>query len=186
MPQRALGMKFCRLPIGFRGARGRHDPCSKRRVCPALPRQFRPSGFCWRQNHREIRRCFHGLLPTMPLRFRRLAQKRHLTRYPLRWFLRRYCLRWKMHIALYLNKNRRYHRPPDNQSSIHQFKVVFNIPANTYQGLWIYAIPVWLFGAVCKPRQDVLAAQDRATSIDRGFIQHFFDPDQLVVFCQAI
>lgn len=133
MPQRALGMKFYRLPTGFRGARGRHDPCSKRRDCPALPRQFRPSGFCWRQNHREIRRCFHGLLPTMPPRFRRLAQKRHLTRYPLRWFLWGYCLRWKMHIALYLNKNRRYHRPPDNQSSIRQLSDLPN-PAVQFPG----------------------------------------------------
>ena len=43
-----------------------------------------------------------------------------------------------------------------------------------------------LCGAVRGPRQHVLAAQDRATRIDRRFVQHFFDTDQLIVFCQPI
>ena len=32
----------------------------------------------------------------------------------------------------------------------------------------------------------ILAAQDRATRIDRCFVQHFLDTDQLIVFCQPI
>ena len=40
--------------------------------------------------------------------------------------------------------------------------------------------------AVRGPRQLILAAQDRATRIDRRFVQHFLDTDQLIVFCQPI
>ena len=43
-----------------------------------------------------------------------------------------------------------------------------------------------LCGAVRRPRQRFLAAQDRATRIDRRFVQHFLDTDQLIVFCQPI
>ena len=46
--------------------------------------------------------------------------------------------------------------------------------------------PFGLCGAVCGPRQLMLAAQDRATRIDRRFVQHFLDTDQLIVFCQPI
>lgn len=43
-----------------------------------------------------------------------------------------------------------------------------------------------LCGTVHRPRQRVLAAQDRATRIDRRFVQHFLDTDQLIVLCQPI
>ena len=46
--------------------------------------------------------------------------------------------------------------------------------------------PLELSGAVRRPRQRVLAAQDRATRIERCFVQHFLDTDQLIVFCQPI
>ena len=46
--------------------------------------------------------------------------------------------------------------------------------------------PFGLCGAVRGPRQRVLAAQDRATRIDRRFVQYFLDTDQLIVFCQPI
>ena len=51
-------------------------------------------------------------------------------------------------------------------------------------GLTLY--PFELCGAICRPRQRVLAAQDRATRIDRRFVQHFLNTDQLIVFCQPI
>ena len=43
-----------------------------------------------------------------------------------------------------------------------------------------------LCGAIHRPRQRVLAAQDRATRIDRRFVQHFLNTDQLIVLCQPI
>ena len=46
--------------------------------------------------------------------------------------------------------------------------------------------PFGLCGAIFRPRQRVLAAQDRATRIDRRFVQHFLDTDQLIVLCQPI
>ena len=46
--------------------------------------------------------------------------------------------------------------------------------------------PFGLCGTVRRPRQLILAAQDRATRIDRRFVQHFLDTDQLIVFCQPI
>ena len=46
--------------------------------------------------------------------------------------------------------------------------------------------PFGLCSAVRGPRQRILAAQDRATRIDRRFVQHFLDTDQLIVFCQPI
>ena len=46
--------------------------------------------------------------------------------------------------------------------------------------------PFGLCDAVRRPRQRILAAQDRATRIDRRFVQHFLDTDQLIVLCQPI
>jgi hypothetical protein len=43
-----------------------------------------------------------------------------------------------------------------------------------------------LCGTIHRPRQRVLAAQDRATRIDRRFVQHFLNTDQLIVLCQPI